>query len=75
MVPLHGRPAVERNRLRRRLREVARREWLPRALEEGGALDVVVRARPDAYGASFDELRSSLLSALEAAGCDASSSA
>ena len=33
IVPRHGHSAVERNRLRRRLREIARREWLPLAWE------------------------------------------
>ncbi|MFW6193237.1 MAG: ribonuclease P protein component [Gemmatimonadota bacterium] len=75
VVPRHGRPIVERNRVKRRLREVARREWLPTALEAGAAVDVVARAGPGAYGASFAELRESFLQAVEAATCDGSSSA
>lgn len=74
VVPRHGRSIVERNRVQRRLREVARRSWLPSAMDEGVALDVVARARSGAYGASFPELRQSFLDGLEAAACDASSS-
>lgn len=75
VVPRHGRTIVDRNRVQRRLREVARREWLPRALQGGTALDVVTRAAPGAYEASFAELRESFLEGVEAASCDASSSA
>lgn len=70
VVPRHGRTIVERNRVRRRLREIARRDWLPEAVRRSVALDVVVRAGPEAYGASFDELRTSLLSGLEAVSWD-----
>ncbi|HKK07826.1 MAG TPA: ribonuclease P protein component [Gemmatimonadota bacterium] len=64
VVPTHGRTIVERNRLRRRLRELLRREWLPGASEEGLAVDLVVRTRPGAYGLEFDALRRTLLEAL-----------
>lgn len=70
VVPRHGRTIVERNRVRRRLREIARRDWLPEAVARGAAIDVVVRARPEAYGASFDELGDSLRSGLEAVSWD-----
>ena len=46
--------AVIRNRVRRRLRELVRREVLP-----GGSL-VVIRALPAAAGASYEELRRDL---------------
>jgi ribonuclease P protein component len=52
VVPRYGRPAVERNRLRRRIREIGRRRILPRL----APVDVVVRARTAAYHASFDQL-------------------
>lgn len=55
-MPRHGHTAVERNVVKRRLRELARRELLP-ALS---ALDVVIRAAPSAYTASFDALRNAL---------------
>lgn len=63
VVPLHGRSAAARNRLRRRLREIARRDLLPRAFAAGVAEDLVLRARPDAYGRSYRSLRDPLLEA------------
>ena len=57
IVPRYQSSAVARNRLRRRLREGWRREV------EGmqGSCDLVVRARREAYSASFTELRSQVL--------------
>jgi ribonuclease P protein component len=57
IVPKFQASAVARNRLRRRLREIWRRELQPRQ----SARDLVIRARPEAYQASFDTLRSELL--------------
>lgn len=74
MVPRHGRAIVDRNRVLRRLREVARREWLPSALEEGVSVDVVARAGPGAYEAGFGELREAFLQGVEAVACDVCSS-
>jgi ribonuclease P protein component len=54
IVPRLRHTAVERNRLRRRLREIGRRQVLP-ALP--GPTDVAVRARLAAYTASFETLR------------------
>jgi ribonuclease P protein component len=65
IVPLYGHNAVERNRLRRRLREIARREWLPLAWECDPRVDVLIRAREDAYGRSFKELRAFVGQAME----------
>ncbi|HEU5219090.1 MAG TPA: ribonuclease P protein component [Gemmatimonadales bacterium] len=57
IVPKFQSSAVARNRLRRRLREVWRRQ-----LQQGLApWDVVIRARREAYGAAFGELSSELL--------------
>jgi len=57
IVPRFQFTAVARNLLRRRLREVWRTE-----LQEGlPACDLVIRAKRDAYGASFAQLRSELL--------------
>jgi len=53
IVPKHSHSSVERNLVKRRLRELVRRELLPFL----PSLDVVVRAAPSAYGASFDRLR------------------
>jgi ribonuclease P protein component len=57
VVPKHGRKIVERNRLKRRLRESARLELLPRCRARGGALDILIRARPAAYETGFQQLR------------------
>ena len=54
VVPRHKHSAVDRNRLKRRLRELARTRLLP-ALD-GLAGDLVIRVRPEAYGASFESL-------------------
>jgi len=59
IVPLYQRTAVQRNQLRRRIREILRRETL-RLLPP---VDLVVRARREAYGASFAELRDELTQA------------
>ncbi len=61
IVPRHGRKVVDRNRLRRRLREIGRREILPRLGRRECIVDVLVRSRPRAYDAPFDELRAELL--------------
>lgn len=58
MIPKYGHSAVERNRLKRRVREHVRQLWIaaltpPRA----SSIDVVVRATPDAYAASAATLR------------------
>ena len=52
IVPRYSRSAVDRNRLKRRLRELIRIRLLPVA----PSVDVVIRARVEAYGATFDEL-------------------
>jgi ribonuclease P protein component len=52
VVPRYSGSAVARNRLKRRLRELVRTRLLPSA----PSVDVVIRARPDAYAASFDAL-------------------
>jgi ribonuclease P protein component len=47
---------VDRNRLKRRLRELARVELLP-VVRSSAAVDIAIRARRDAYAAAFDALR------------------
>jgi ribonuclease P protein component len=59
VVPRFGRTAVERNRVKRRLREIVRLHLLESPELSGGAL--VVRARAGAYGRTFGELREELL--------------
>ena len=57
IVPRFQATAVARNRLRRRLKEVWRREV--QAVQP--ACDLLVRARREAYGASYDALRAEIL--------------
>ena len=56
IVPRYGRSAVARNQLRRRLREHARRTFLPSL----PPLDVVIRSRAAAYGAPRSDIRADL---------------
>ena len=62
-IPRSAGTAVERNRARRRLRELARKHV-------GSGLDVVVRAEGGAVGASFQELERHLKGALRELGAD-----
>ena len=59
VVPKHGQTAVRRNLLKRRLRDWARLEMLPRLGTNNGvqAIDVVIRARQPAYRAPEPALR------------------
>lgn len=52
IVPRYGHTAVDRNRLKRRLREVIRQQLLP----AGIGLDIVLRAAPRAYALSYASL-------------------
>lgn len=61
IVPKHGRTIVERNRVKRRLREIGRREVLPMLADRATPGDVLLRARRAAYGATFEELRRDVL--------------
>jgi len=57
VVPRFGESAVARNRVKRRLRELVRRELLPGIAPQ----DVVVRATPLAYRVPFETLRRGML--------------
>jgi ribonuclease P protein component len=57
VVPRFQQSAVARNRLRRRLKEIWRREIAATV----PAWDVIVRTRREAYAAGFADLRSELL--------------
>jgi ribonuclease P protein component len=57
IVPRYQFSAVARNRLRRRLREIWRRE----VQQHQPAWDLVIRARREAYGAAFPALREDIL--------------
>lgn len=52
VVPRFRQSAVDRNRLKRRLRELSRLKLLP----SGVAADVVLRIRPESYRATFEAL-------------------
>lgn len=56
VVPRYGHSAVDRNRLKRRLREIVRCELL----STNRADDLVIWARPPAYDASFTDLQLAL---------------
>jgi ribonuclease P protein component len=57
IVPKFQSSAVARNRLRRRLREIWRRE----IQERQPPWDLVIKARREAYSASFDALQAQVL--------------
>ncbi len=56
MVPRYGNTIVARNRLRRRLRDIARRRVLPGLR----SVDVVIRSRLPAYRSTFQTLTTDL---------------
>jgi ribonuclease P protein component len=56
IVPKHGRDIVDRNRLKRRLREVVRITLLPTLVPH----DVVIRALPGAYALTWVVVRKEL---------------
>jgi ribonuclease P protein component len=59
IVPRFKHGAVDRNRLKRRLREIIRTSLLP-AIGVAAPVDVVVRVLPAAYDASFETLAAQL---------------
>lgn len=65
IVPKHGRRIVDRNLLKRRLREIGRREVLPALDGSGARADVLIRARGRAYGADFESLAREVKEAVE----------
>lgn len=56
IVPRHKHSAVDRNRLRRRLRELIRVQLLPHAFRG----DALIRAKSEAYDVSFADLRAEI---------------
>ena len=65
IVPKHGRRIVDRNLLKRRLREIGRRQILPALDERGARRDILIRARVAAYSAEFETLAREVSEALE----------
>ncbi|MBA2682899.1 MAG: ribonuclease P protein component [Gemmatimonadaceae bacterium] len=61
VVPKHGHSIVQRNLLKRRLREIVRLNILKRI----PPVDLIIRARPEAYAASFASLERELDSGRE----------
>ena len=72
IVPKHRHNAVDRNRLRRRIREVGRTVVLPLLRASERTLDVMVRARAGAYRIGFAELRRELESKAQELCCSGS---
>lgn len=54
VVPKHRQKIVDRNRVKRRLREIVRTALL----RDLSGVDLLIRAKPQAYGSSFDQLSS-----------------
>jgi ribonuclease P protein component len=54
VVPKYRHNVVSRNRIKRRLRELARIRLLPQL----GCVDLLLRARPPAYATTFEQLAS-----------------
>jgi ribonuclease P protein component len=71
IVPRHQHSAVDRNRLKRRIRELVRTVLLP-ALRGQPAADIALRARREAYTAEFVELRGDMMSILARLGASTS---
>jgi ribonuclease P protein component len=65
IVPKHGRRIVDRNLLKRRLREIGRRRILPMLDASGTRTDVLIRARVPAYTAEFEALADEVIEAVE----------
>jgi ribonuclease P protein component len=64
-VPKARHTSVERNRLKRRLKEIGRTRVLRALFERCPSVDLLVRARPAAYRASWEELNVAFLGAVE----------
>ena len=56
---------MQRNRLKRRLREFVRTEWLVEAQNQKPAPEILVRARPAAYDVDAGALREAFGRCLE----------
>ena len=61
IVPKYSHSAVDRNRVKRRLREIVRQHALPVL----GAVDFVIRALPSAYRADFSALQQQVVRVCE----------
>ncbi|MEO5509544.1 MAG: ribonuclease P protein component [Longimicrobiales bacterium] len=61
VVPKLGHNSVERNLVKRRIREILRQDVAPRLLAQTLDLDVLVRAKRNTYDAAYGELRAELV--------------
>jgi ribonuclease P protein component len=61
IVPKHRHNVAQRNLVKRRIREVLRCEVLPALDACGCSADVLVRARREAYDATYAELKAELI--------------
>lgn len=61
IVPRFGHSAVDRNLVKRRLREIVRRDFVPKLQRMGVTTDIILRARRNAYGVPYGELRDELI--------------
>ena len=59
VVPKHRRRIVDRNRVKRRLRELVRTRLLP---DLNRRIDLLIRAKPEAYKATFQDLAVDVIS-------------
>lgn len=60
IVPRYRQSIVARNLLKRRLRDLVRRLVLPALRREGIVIDLIIRARREAYRSSYQELKEEL---------------
>lgn len=65
IVPKHGHRIVDRNLVKRRLRDIGRKVALPHFDLAGVHLDVILRARRSAYGADFGTLEGEVTTVVE----------
>lgn len=70
VVPKLGFGIVDRNLLKRRIREIGRRKVLTRLAESGCGMDVLVRVRTTAYRTTYRQLECEMSAAVEAACSD-----
>jgi ribonuclease P protein component len=66
VVPKLGHNSVERNLVKRRIREILRQDVCPMLMRHSVVADVLVRARRNAYGAAYGDLRTELVDWAEA---------
>jgi ribonuclease P protein component len=60
IVPKLGHNSVQRNLVKRRLREILRQDVIPRLADANLQVDVLVRAKRSAYDAAYGDLRTEL---------------